>query len=323
MEGWLWIHQLFLTRSLLVLGAGFFAVTAGAQVSEAQRQFWIDLREAESQCKMSFVGGQGPLKVTGLSDTWDLRSPTGDLTNGDLRLQPKTANPGKLEVQVSGSPVNVSLFARQCQISIQNWRADLSVNLASGALTAQGKVGELKVWMSEGRATLNQVAGEVVFVGENAELQAEGGSGQWDLHSQQGAVGVQKFAGQLRLRLGQATGTLKGVEGSQRLEIHRGVAILQEPKGQIHVHLEEGQLRTSLGKDDVQMQVRSERGRTNVSLNGKGAWLDLITKNGDLVPASLGIKRVAGEKVAKGRLVGSASRTSVIVRSESGSVVVR
>ncbi len=301
----------------------FLTAPPAVAQSEVQRALWVDLRAADSQCKISFVGGQGPLKFAGLTDAWEVKSLGGDLATGDLRLQARAEGTAKLDVQVTGSPVNLSLFARQCQILLQNWRADSSLNVAAGAVNITGKTAELNLWMSEGRAKFSQVSGDILFVSDRAELQAEGGSGRWDLQSQQGALNVQGFSGQVQMRLGQSTGTLKEVEGTQRLEIYRGVAILQSPKGQVFAQMEEGQLRATLGTNDVQMQVRSERGKTNVNLNGKGAWLDLITKDGDLVPASLGLKRVAGDKVAKGRLTGSPSRTSVMVRSESGSVVVR
>jgi hypothetical protein len=232
--------------------------------------------------------------------------------------------------------------ASACQVQIQVPSTPLQLHVLEGSILAQKPTSDLLLHVQKGRVALREGAGTATVHVQKGEVQVTDYQGRLRLDLQQAGAVVKGLQGELdlqslggdhliekakgNLRVVQAQGSLKvtGGQGSLQLETVRSTLTTQAFAGRIEGQTQEGTLNLSLtAEPDV--NLKSQAGRITLAvLPGSGAHVNLVTQEGDLFgPSFLPIAKEGTVKMIRGRLRGEASKGSLIVRSQEGSIVLK
>ncbi len=292
-----------------------------AESQDLGKKLILDLRRADAQCKVQFTAKAGPLKILNLQESWHFEEGA-----QEVRVESGQAGTATsaLQISVTGTPREFALMGNSCQVQMQNWAAPGSIVLKDGVVNLSGPLKDLSVYLISGEVVAKQTTGHLLVSSEKANLVGSDTKGLLELHSQSGTIKVSDHSGRLHLKQATGSAVLKDIDGELQLDLIKGNLVLTDPQGSVFIESAEANVKVQLAKSDAQMQIKNSKGRISVNLNGKSAWVDVLSQDGEISPpGSVGLKRAGAEKIAKGRTTGTSSKSSLVVRSKAGSIFVR
>ncbi len=213
-----------------------------------------------------------------------------------------------LEVSWHDGPIKIENLASELRVT--SVKSNIEIAQGHGDATVSLQEGELDIKNRKGPLYIESYNAKVNILGSDGPVRLENFAGDTNLHGADGSVDFMSYKGAAKLA------AIKG-----RLEFKNGV-------GAIHIEKFEGELRGQsaqgavtaeiLGDADVRLQ--SVEGAVNLHLPSSGAWVNLVTTDGQMtVPSYLKPTRLPTQIVRSGKLKGSASG-SIYVRTTSGEI---
>lgn len=236
---------------------------------------------------------------------------------------PRAASQTK-RIEISGDPLSTEIYLRGGSVQAQKWTRDLRVSMTQGRASVGSGAGALHI---------NVQRGDITVADHNGPVQVDSYSGNTALRNINGDVNATLFSGQLQsekvkgvmvLATQQAQAKINQGSGTLQFENGKGALTIVGFQGRVEGQNQEGAVSVGVALDG-EVDVRSKSGRVSVQLPpASGASLNLLTTEGEIVvPSELKVLRLSSERSVRGRLRGDAQRASIFVRSQDGTISVK
>lgn len=324
------IPLVFLSAFVQPLFAASFAVP----VQEGDRLVFKGL---DAQVQLVATPGSSALKVSGLDETpaegaymisrkdniIEIRMTEYEGKKAWMNILSKSSAKAR-KIEISGAPVMAEIQLRGGSVVAQKWSKDLKISLTHGRVSSVGGSGTLQVYVQKGEVNVQDHGGRV---------SADSYTGTMALKDIQGDVEASLFSGPVILEkvrgfstLTSQVGPAKVAQGSGTLQFENGKGSLsvQGFQGRIDGQNQDGAVNIQMTLDS-EVDIKSKAGRIQVQATpGSGASVNLFTVDGDIfVPNELRVNKLSSEKSVRGRLRGESQRSSIFVRSQDGSIIVK
>lgn len=315
------------------------ALAAGLEVPVAEGDRLV-LRGLDAQVQLIGAPGSataGSLKVSGVEDSSLEGAYTLTKKNNIIEVKmnefagkrswlgalPSASTKSK-RIEILGPPVPTEVHLRAGSLTAQKWSKDLKVSLTQGRASSVNGTGSLQLYVQKG---------EVTVVDHKGRVEADSYSGTMTLKSVQGDVEATLFSGVLQLEKVQGFVTLTSQQATAKVLSSGGTLQFENGKGSLNISGFQGRLEgqnqegsVSIAMNlDTEADVKSKAGRISIQLPAaSGAALNLLATEGEIsVPSELKVRKLSNEKSVRGRLRGDAQRASVFVRTQEGSISIK
>lgn len=250
-------------------------------------------------------------------------------TEQGIRLTRKSAETstdkktkGKIEISGKQTPIEVHLI--EGSITATKWTKDLFLHLQQGKINLKENQSTVVVHSQKGEATIVDHKGKVIVDSLQTSVSIKELNGDLDLQSYQGDVVLDSVKGNLILHTTNGAAKILKGSGSVLFETGKGSINSQNFLGRIEGQTNDGQVQVALqaGQD---VNVRTQTGKVTIAtLPNSGALLNVTTIDGEIYgPAYLKVARDGSQKTLKGRLKGENSESTIQVRSQDGTVIIK
>jgi hypothetical protein len=314
---------------LLVFSAGpLLAATTELPVKGTER---ILISVPEAVINLQATPGAKTLKIN-LTDSAqdDFLILTQDNT---IQIKPKEAlqkeNFGKLApkkriIEISGRALPVEIHAFDGQVQLTRWSREALVHLQKGRVVSKEGAGHLKAHSQTGDITVLDHQGQVTLDTYKSNITVRNHSGDMDIENFTGETTIDKAKGFLSFNQGLGTTKIMGSSGSLQFEVNKGNFNVHSFLGRVEGQTIEGPVTVQMANDS-EVNLKSKSGKvTVVSSPTSGALLNLTNQDGEIfAPNYLRVSRDGGMKTLRGRLKGDATKGSIVIRSQEGSINIR
>jgi DUF4097 and DUF4098 domain-containing protein YvlB len=207
----------------------------------------------------------------------------------------------------------VSKLVKEGLLHIQ--KGKIVLNDMSGTWTLHAQKGDIVVHDSQGRVTVDSYG---------ADIDMKNFTGDAEIANFTGDSNLDKLKGFLSLNQGSGATKVTGSSGTMQFEQARGTLKVQQFGGRVEGQSQEGVIVIALAAE-ADLHLRTQAGRINVTtVPNSGAALNIATQEGELyVPSYLKIARESGTKSLRNRLRGDIGKSSIFIRSQEGSIVIK
>ena len=193
-------------------------------------------------------------------------------TDSQISLQSSSANievfSETLNLQIEKSKAKLRAFAFRADLSMLDSQTDILLEAQSGNMKCSNSTGNMIIKNFKGPITSESCGGKLELWAGQANLKVSKGSGQLSIVNHKANVNIDNFMGALNIK---------------------------NHSGNFQVQMSPKQL----------IQGESMAGSLRIALGGKGAFLNLSTKEGDYnVPAGLKEESLDDLKIIEGRVAG-------------------
>lgn len=240
-----------------------------------------------------------------------------------LAALPKAAAQTK-KIEIIGAPVPVEVHLRGGSVVAQKWTKDVKVSLTQGRASVVNGAGTAQIYVQKGDVNVQDHTGKVEVDSYSGTMSLRNIQGDVDASLFTGQLQIEKMHGFLNLTTQQSNSKVSQSSGTVQFENGKGNLNIQAFQGRMEGQSVDGNVTIAMDLDS-EVDVKSKTGRVSVQLPpSSGASLNLLTTEGDiLVPAELKVAKLPAEKSVRGRLRGDAQRGSVFVRSQEGVISVK
>lgn len=236
----------------------------------------------------------------------------------------ESSNGKKRLIEISGAtfPLEIHLF--DGSVTLTKWDKETLVQLQKGKLVAKSGSGHLTAHVQKGEALIQDHNGKITLDSYAAKVNIQELAGDLDLENFSGESTVEKAKGYLSLNTGSGLTKVTGSGGTLQFENNKGTLSAQGFGGRIEGKTGEGAVSIQMSPEG-EVNVKSQTGKVTVkAVSGQGTLLSLFTSEGDIyLPNYLKVSRDNSGKSFRGRLRGDAQKGSVVVRSQTGSIVIQ
>ncbi len=317
----------------ILLAFSVQAATFETPVKEGDR---LVVKGLEAQVVLSGVSTSGNLKISGLEDSKSAGLYTVRRNKNIIEVSMNEfdgkrswlnilSKPGSAKkIEISGLSIPTEIQLRGGSVQAQKWTKDLKVSLTQGKVTSLNGNGMYQVYVQKGDVNIQEHNGKVSVDGYSGNCALRNIQGDVEVSWFSGQLGMEKIIGFVSLSVQQATAKLNQGSGSVQFETGKGNLVLQGFQGRIEGSSQEGSVSVTMPLDS-EVDIKSKTGRVTIQLPGdSGAQVNLFMADGEIkVPGELRVARAGNEKIVRGKLRGNAQRTSVFVRSQEGSIILK
>jgi hypothetical protein len=219
-----------------------------------------------------------------------------------------------LELHLLEGSANISKFSREVLAHVQ--KGHLTIKECQGAnLTLQAQKGDITVIDSQGRMLLDSYA---------ASVSVKGFIGDIELQNFSGETLLEKSKGFISLVLGSGITKVQSSSGSLQFELAKGILNSILFKGRVEGQSGEGAVSVNLAAEsDLNLKAQSGRVTVQTALNS-GTLLNVSSEEGEIYgPSYLKVSRYGGAKHLRGRLKGDSQKSSVVVRGQEATIIIK
>ena len=225
----------------------------------------------------------------------------------------------KINLVIFAPEMNIEVFWRHGDLYINDWSAQLRINLQQGKLSVIGGQGSLHVEQQKGIANIVKRKGKLDFNGYNTKLSLQSIEGPQKISNFDGKTILNGSIGHITLQ--QNRGKVEIVKGEGELNFKSKSANIKilNYLGSVHGRSESGPIFADLS-GELKFNVKTLEGAVKLKLKNSGANMNLGTVEGNFyTPRYLRVTRYPYIKVIKGRLRGSENGRAYI-RTKSGNI---
>lgn len=237
-------------------------------------------------------------------------------------LRPGVVPSAKLEI--TGSSVPTEVYLKSGQVTVKNWQQNLKVNVTEGKVLAQDTKGELGVYLQKGDAQISNHQGNLNYDLYSGTGSVKSVDGRLRVNQFEGSLNIEKMKGSLQLSSVKSSVNVLQGTGNVEFDSQKGTINLKGFQGRIEGKTQDSKVVADLTLDS-ELDVKTKSGNVSVTTPASGAFdLNLLTVEGEIqVPGTLRVMKLSSEKSVRGKLRSDASRGSVFVRSQEGTISVK
>lgn len=228
----------------------------------------------------------------------------------------------KFHLEISAPPVPLDMAWRNGKVVIENWAANVRVGMQDGSSQVIGGQGDLKITGHDLEIRVKNRSGKVAV---------ESYSGKVTIESCKGSIEVENFNGETLLAQNEGHQEFHGFKtplvvnggrGKVEFETVRGPIKIANFQGNLKGTSDEAPVTAKISQSD-EVRITTQSGAVTLDLPGSAASLSVASVEGGISgPSYLRSEQLAGQRVMRGRLRGSADG-SVVIRTQSGPIRVR
>lgn len=228
------------------------------------------------------------------------------------------------KIEITGPAIPAEVHLKGGSVVAQKWAKDLKVSLTQGRASAVGGAGTVQIYVQLGDVNVQDHVGKVDVDSYNGTMSLRNIQGDVSAALFAGQLQIEKLRGFLTLATQQSNSKVNQSSGTIQFENGKGTLNIQSFQGRMEGQSQDGPVTIAMTLDS-EVDVKSKSGRVNIQMPpSSGASLNLLTVDGDItVPSELKVTKLSGEKSVRGRLRGDAQRGSVFVRSQEGTISVK
>jgi hypothetical protein len=228
----------------------------------------------------------------------------------------------KFHLTVTAPDLPVDLAWRKGKVQADNWNGNLRLSLQEGQVEINGGKGDTRAIGQSIDIRVRRRAGNAVLETDDGKINVEDLSGNVDLEDFSGEIIAQKVEGELTLHTFKAPLAVTTGKGRLEFETIRGPVKVTGWTGDLKGVSDEASV-TARVLQAGEVRVISGSGPVSLEVPNSGASLSVTSTEGGISgPSHLKSDQLAGARVMRGRLKGSAEG-SIIVRTQSGPVRIR
>lgn len=230
----------------------------------------------------------------------------------------------KRVIEISGATMPIEIHLFDGNVTLTKWDKDALVQIQKGKLISKSGTGHLTAHVQKGEAVIQDHNGKVSLDSYSAKVSVQELNGDLDLENFTGESVIEKAKGYMSLSLGSGLTKVLASGGSLQFENNKGVFTSQAFSGRIEGKTQEGPVTVQMSTEG-EANIKSQAGKVTIkAVGGQGTLLSLLSTEGDIfLPAYLKVSRDNSGKSFRGRLRGDAQKGSVVVRSQTGNIVVQ
>lgn len=230
----------------------------------------------------------------------------------------------KRVIEISGATLPLEIHLFEGNVTINKWDKDILVQIQKGKLVSKGGSGHLTAHVQKGDVLIQDHTGKISLDSYAAKVSIQDLTGDLDLENFSGESIIEKAKGYLSLSQGSGVTKVLTSQGTLQFENNKGIFTSQAFNGRIEGKTQEGPVTVQMAKE-TEINMKSQAGKVTVkAVPGQGTLLSLFTTEGDIyLPGYLKVSRDSNGKSFRGRMRGDAQKGSVVVRSQTGAIVVQ
>ncbi len=320
--------------SLFVVTMSFFAISAGAAVSseiplKGGEKILISVPDAVINVQATSAKTLSVRLLEAAADDFNVQT-AGSVIRVEANDKSSKENLGKVSparkkvIEISGPSLPLEIHLFEGQVNLTRWGKEALVHLQKGRITSREGLASLNLHSQSGEIQVLDHQGRVAVDSYKASLTVRNLTGDADLENFAGETLVDKARGFLSVTQGPGSSKVLSSGGTLQFETTKGVTNIQAFQGRVEGQTQEGPVNVTMTTDS-EVNVRSQNGRVTVQTPANsGAALNIATVEGEIQsPSYLPVVREGSQKSLRGRMKGEAGKGSVMVRTQSGVVVIR
>ena len=319
--------------SLVLFSSTAFATAFDVPVQTGDRLILNGLN-----AQVTFVGkGTESLKVSGAEKEGSEGTYVIEKRNGIISIKMKEFDGKKawlgalksgvvptVKIEITGPSVPSEVYLKSGQVIAKQWTQSLKINLTVGKVSTSDTKGELSIFLQKGDVQVSSHQGQIAYDLYSGSGSLKNLEGRLKVNQFEGALAVEKMKGSLNLASSKATVSILQGSGNIEFDAQKGSVTLKGFQGRVEGKSQDSKIVADMTLDS-EFDVKTKSGNVAISTPAAGAFdLNLLTVEGEIqVPGTLRVNKLSSEKSVRGKLRSDASRGSIFVRSQEGTISVK
>lgn len=319
--------------SLVLFSSTAFATSFDVPVQAGDR---LTINGLNAQ--VTFVGKAGEsLKVSGVEKEGSEGTYVIEKRNGVISIKMKDFDGKKAwlgalragvvptaKIEITGPSVPSEVYLKSGIVNAKQWTQGLKINLTDGKVSTSDTKGELSIYLQKGDIQVASHEGQIAYDLYSGNGSLKGLEGRLKVNQFDGSLTVERMKGSLNLTSSKSTVSVLQGSGNIEFDAQKGSITFKGFQGRVEGKSQDSKIVADMTLDS-EFDVKTKSGNVAISTPAAGAFdLNLLTVEGEIqVPGTLRVIKLSSEKSVRGKLRSDASRGSIFVRSQEGTISVK